>query len=446
MTDLTASLFDLRIDRTQWRFADVRIDIPPNSFGSDAINAHTQYSNPIAELRGEDAEGIGASFTLGAGNDMVCAAAEWIVDQLHGATVGELAASASGLHATMSNPSQMRWLSPNSGVPLMAAGLIINTLLDAAAKRVGLPAWEYLASLPTSTLLSLVDLRPLPSSIDPHRVHRVLEDGLPLAATRASELRATGIPVYFTTWIGHSAEQIADQMLRQREQRGVTRFKMKISRDIAADAEKLRKVRNLVPEDTWISVDANQTLNAAEAKAWLDLLSAEAFGWLEEPFAPDNIALFAELTAYKRERSLACEVVTGENCPNTYTAAALMQAGIDRFQADPCRMMGLADAVLVCVLGAITGCAITPHAGGSALDELSPHIQLFNLARVRTELPPAQSLTENVGFCSRYFAAPTQVADGTADVPREPGLLVGLEPAVQAVIADFKECTTWLAL
>ena len=445
MTDLRGALLNLPLRKADWRFADLRIDIPPLSFGSDAINAHTQYSNPIAVLEGE-APGIGASFTLGAGNEMVCAAADWIVTQLDGATVGDLVSSPGGLHSVLSNPLQMRWLSPNAGVPLMAAGLVINTLIDAAAKISRMPAWEYLALLPTDSLLDLIDTRALPPRLDRAQVAGVLEAGRDQVESRARLLRETGIPVYFTTWLGHSADQIADQIVEQRTERGISRFKMKITRDLAADSAKLARVRSLVPDDTWIAVDANQTLTLDEAQQWLDHLSAEGFGWLEEPFAADNVPLFTELVDYKRKHDLSCEVVTGENCPNTYTAGALMEAGIDRFQADPCRMMGLADATLVTAIGRLTGCAITPHAGGSALDELSPHIQCFNLARVRGDLDPATSLTENVGFASRYFAQPTVVKEGRAHVPVEAGLLVGLADDVFARLRSYKEETTWLEL
>jgi L-fuconate dehydratase len=91
-------------------------------------------------------------------------------------------------------------------------------------------------------------------------------------------------------------------------------------------------------------------------------------------------------------------------------------------------------------------CVITPHAGGSSLDEQSPHIQLFNLARVRAEADPMESLTENVGFCSKYFAAPTIVNGGVAQTPYEPGLLVGLDPSVRFMTRHYKDGITWLEL
>lgn len=168
-------------------------------------------------------------------------------------------------------------------------------------------------------------------------------------------------------------------------------------------------------------------------------LSALGIFWLEEPFAPDNIQLFAELVHAKKQSGWNCEIVIGENCPNHYTAAALTASGIDRFQVDPCRMLGLLDSVLTSCIASVDGCSITPHAGGSSLDEQSPHIQLFNLAKVRTDLGAMDSLTENVGFSSRYFVAPTIVTHGPAQTPRIPGLLVGLDPQVRSNVKSYKD-------
>ncbi|OBI26212.1 hypothetical protein A5709_07450 [Mycobacterium sp. E1386] len=443
---LVTALTNFRFEAAQWRFADLRIDIPPESFGSDAINPHTQYSNPVAMTEGDAGPAVGASFTLGAGNEMICAGGEFIVNELDGLTVGDLMARGHGFYETLTNPLQLRWLSPNAGLPLMAGGLVVNTLLDAASKSVGLPAWEFLARLPTDVLMNLINLRHLDERYDAGTVRSVLDLGLSDIDKRCARLKAEGLPVYYTTWIGHDAETIAKQIVAQYCDRGIRMFKVKIGRDIECDARKLARIRQLVPKEIDLCVDANQTLDANEARAWLQLLADQGVKWLEEPFAPDNARLFQDLVGFKRDNGLSCEIVTGENCPNHFTASALIDSGIDRFQADPCRMLGLVDVILVTVVAALRDCAVTPHAGGSGLDELSPHIQLFNLARVRTDLAPATSLTENVGFCSRFFAAPTSVKQGRAVVQQTPGFLVGLESRVMRHVRGYKEGVSWLTL
>jgi L-fuconate dehydratase len=443
---LTQAFSSIRFQSRQWRFVDFRINIPPKSFGSDAINSHTQYSNPIAVLEGDDFTAMGASFTLGEGNQMVCEAADFIVRQLEGMSVSDLMASDKGFYELLTNPLQLRWLSPNAGVPLMAAGLVVNTLIDAASKVCGLPAWEYLARLPSDFLLELMPQRHLTWRYGRDAIRAILDQGLQGIDERCKILHRTGLPVYYTTWIGHDAESIVEQIRWQYVQRGIRQFKLKIGAAIERDVAKIRSIVTLAPKDVVLCVDANQTLSLGDAMCWMAKLSELGILWLEEPFAPDNTALFQELVRAKQQHGWRCEIVTGENCPNHYTAAALMECGIDRFQADPSRMLGLIDVLLTCCIARIEDCPVTPHAGGSSLDEQSPHIQLFNLARVRPELDPLGSLTENVGFCSQYFASPTIVDGGMALTPRTPGLLVGLSPKIQSSILNYKEGITWLEL
>lgn len=445
-TDLGTALRSIRVDANQWRFCDLRIDIPPLSYGSDAANPHTQYSNAIAILDCLSAPGIGASFTLGEGNDLLCQASQFLVSEMDGVTVGELMDSPHGLYETLVNPRQLRWLSPYAGLPMMAAGLILNTLLDAAGKRAGMPAWEYLARLDTADLLGLVSLRHLGPALPSADAAQVLDDALPGVADRCEQLRSSGLPVYYTTWIGHSAADVADQMQQQYDLRGIHTFKVKIGPDIARDLEKLDAIQAAIPADARIAVDANQTLSLEQAESWLHALSDRGILWLEEPFAPDNVGLFAALAHTKQEAGLTCEIATGENCPNPHTAASLIAGGLDRYQPDPCRMVGLADGLVTAITAHKHDRTYTPHAGGTGLDELSPHLQLLNLARVDSHRDPSHSLTENVGFCSRFYAQPTAVTGGRATTPTQPGLLVGLTNNVSERLIDYREGISWLEL
>jgi L-alanine-DL-glutamate epimerase-like enolase superfamily enzyme len=447
MNDKLVDAFaNFKFNSKDWRLIDFRINIPPASFGSDAINPHTQYSNPIAIADCGSFEAIGASFTLGEGNRMICEASDYIVRQLDGKSVADLMSSNQGFYESITNPLQLRWLSPNSGLPMMAAGLIVNLVIDAASKSCSMPAWEYLSKLPSQFLLDLVDDRHLPVRYNKNVLKGILDNGLIGIDARCDALRNCGLPVYFTTWMGHDIASILKQIEYQYLQRGVRKFKLKIGKDIERDVEKIKSIALGVPDGVSLCADANQTLNFHEACRWMSALSELGVVWLEEPFAPDNVPLFAELVRAKAEFGWTCEIVTGENCPNHYTAAALMESGIDRFQADPCRMLGLLDSILTNCIAKIDGCHVTPHAGGSSLDEQSPHIQLFNLARIRPEINAADSLTENVGFCSRFFSCPTIVSDGLAQIPKVPGLLVGVDSEVRSSLRNYKDGVTWLEL
>ena len=110
---------------------------------------------------------------------MVCEAAVFIVRQFEGISVSDLLDSEKSFYEAITNPLQLRWLPPNAGLPLMAAGLIVNTLIDAASKACGLSAWEYLARLPIEFLLDLLQQRHLGRRYNRHELKRIL-DHLPI--------------------------------------------------------------------------------------------------------------------------------------------------------------------------------------------------------------------------------------------------------------------------
>jgi L-fuconate dehydratase len=446
LSDLVKILRSFKFRSADWTFSDLRIDIPPMSFGSDAANPHTQYSNAVAIVNNAAYSGIGATFTLGEGNQHICDGARFMIAQLEGSTIGELMDSRFGLAEVLANPLQLRWISPFAGLPMMAAGLIVNTILDAASKQAGIPAWELMAKLSSDDLVKLMGLRHLGGAFSEQHVRELLSASEKDINVRCEEIKSSVLPVYFTTWIGHDSVEIVSQIVSEVNNRGIGQFKLKISPNFESDLEKLLKIKENLPSGVELCVDANQTLNLDQASRWLRELSNLDVIWLEEPFAPDNILLFDELLRLKEDEVLSCEVVTGENCPNVQTASALVSAGINRFQADPCRMMGLIDGLTTAAIAKIGGARYTPHAGGAGLDEMSLHLQALNLARVDGTLSPKNSLTENVGFSSHFYKQPALVTSGAAKVPNLPGFLVGFTPEVEELLIPFEEGISWVKL
>ncbi len=446
VTDNYKLLESIRINETAWNFVDLRLNIPPMSLGSDASNPHTQYSNAIASFNDLGITGIGACFTLGEGNQYVCAAAEYIIRQLDGFTLKELLDSKGGLADILGNPVQLRWLSPNAGLPLMAAGLIVNTLIDFASKKANLPAWKFLAYLDIDELIKFISLRHIKesSTVIEHFQQNTFS-GHKLNE-RIEELENLGLPAYFTTWIGSDAGTLIHEMNVANVEKGISNFKIKIGSDISSEIEKIDKVMTNLPSYFSYSADANQKLDFESARDWMKLLSSRGFQWLEEPFAPDNVLLFRDLATERNKFNWNCEIATGENCPNLHTAQALLQAGINRFQADPCRMMGIFDGAFAGILSKFYDVEYTPHAGGAGLDELSRHLQYFFLAKVDTKKKIEDSLTETIGFCSRFYSHPSKVEGGRILSPEAPGLLVGLAPEVFDCLIPFTEGVTWLEL
>ncbi len=445
MSELKESLESITIRRSEWLFSDARINIPPLSFGSDAVNKHTQYSNAVARFQSADDFGRGMCFTLGEGNQFICEAADFIVSQFDGMNVGEILELPGGFADALSNPNQLRWLSPNAGVPLMAAGLVVNTLVDAAARKMSLPSWKFLALLDTDFLLRLIAINQFPVSVR-NSFREVLRNSEAKAEDRILELEKSGLPVYFTTWIGHNAREIAAQIKSENKKRGISKFKVKISANSSRDFSKLQEISDIVGNGFDLSVDANQSLTLEGAGEWMELLSSIGVIWLEEPFAPDNVSLFRDLALLRSQKGWSCAIATGENCPNPHTAGSMMAAGIDIFQADPCRMFGLIDGITTSLLAKISGVKYIPHAGGAGLDELSPHLQLFNLARVDTSMNPSDSLTETIGFCSHLFESAVEVRDGELTPPSKPGSGVFFVDEIENDLFSYKEGTKWLEL
>lgn len=432
-----------RFHKDEWEFIDLRIDIPMYGKGSDAINLHTQYSNPIARLTHDGIVSYGAGFTLGKGNDLICRAAKEIIEMYHDKTLAELAEGKDCVYDFLANPHQIRWLSPNAGVQYQAVGVILNALCDLYARKAKMPLWRLLLQENDASYASFFgdyvnvsNFLHTPTSPFSSRIPDVAE-------AHATQLNSAGLPVYHTTWIGSTPEDLLNEIREVYEKKGTTLFKLKIGPKMDLFMPKIDYLREHLPSDIRLCVDANQTLPIHIAKRYMDELSVRGIVWLEEPFAPDNVMLFQELIAYKKEHGLSTEIVTGENCPSPHIAAALMKSGIDRFQADPCRMMGMIDILLVCELAHKIKVPVTPHAGGSLLDEMSAHISFYNQARYATAVQWNNSLLENVGFCSYLLQNPSTIVHGKIKAPVHAGFLGDFSACIESKFIDFRKGITW---
>jgi len=440
---LIEQLTQIKFRKENWKFIDFRIDIPAKGKGSDAINLHTQYSNPVAEFTCEGITACGAGFTLGKGNDLICEAAKQIIDMYDGFTLSELAKNKECVYDFLANPDQIRWLSPNAGVQYQAVGLIINTLFDYLSRLNQKPLWQLLTQIKSESLNdffgSYVNVSKMISKHDPIKTQVATES----LQENIQNLCTNGLPTYHTTWIGTNAEDLLREINEIVDSKGIRLFKIKIGPDIQVFLDKIDFLQKYLSSDIQLAVDANQTLSLQIAQSYMVELNKRNVKWLEEPFAPDNILLFDELVKFKKSNDIQVEIVTGENCPSPHIAMALMNIGIDRFQADPCRMMGMVDILLVCELASRYNVPITPHAGGSCLDELSAHISFYNQAKYGSSATFSNSLLENVGFCSKLLNSPAIVKDGRIQAPAHFGLLGDFKNEVKCKFKDYREGITW---
>ncbi|MEE6161767.1 enolase C-terminal domain-like protein [Cylindrospermopsis raciborskii DSH] len=437
---------DVTINSVDWDVADIRIDIPELSLGSDGINPHTQYSNPTCHVVIKGIECCGIGFTLGSGNELVCSAIKTILAQLNNISIAELLVLRGSIQRVFSNPKQLRWLGPNSGCVYMAGSVILNTLLDFAAKRAGMPLWELLSISRTEDLLQWVDNIGYSNLLSCSTMQKCLDKDIAAIEDRIQELRYQHLPVYHTTWIGSSPQELVEEMDLCYQSKGVNIFKLKLPNDLEWSKSRLHDISRLDVSSYRICVDTNQTLSLETAREILPVLDTYKVLWLEEPFAPDNTQLYRVLYEHIKLENFSTKISTGENCPNAHVAVDLIaNEGCHIFQPDACRVMSICDNIPILISAYYHGRPIIPHAGGSGLDELVPHLQSFNLCRIDHRTDISNSLMENVGFCSHLFDYPTLVKSGRVDPPKHFGYVGGFNyTKFDSTISG--EGTIWLKL
>jgi L-fuconate dehydratase len=425
------------------RVEDIRFRFQSGGPGSDANNPRTDYSNPLVTVRTvpESHVGVGVGFTLGRGNDMVCQAVRELAPILEGAPLEGVLGEFGLWWRKLANPLQARWIGPGCGPYHMAAGAIANALFDLWAKLEGRPLWRLLADLDAERVVSLLDLRYVEHHLDRTRALEILRAAEPGKAARAAQLEATGLPCYHTTWIGQTTTDLVEEVRRVRAQRGIDAFKVKVGSSLEHDHERLSALRRAYGDEIRIYTDANQVWSVSQAIRWMRDLALHRPLWIEEPVAPDLVEGHRRVRDGLRD--LGIHVVTGENCPNSHLAAELMAGGaVDRFQVDACRVLGPPEDILILLVAAHYGIPVCPHAGGSGLDELAPHLAAWNYVCARPSLEAV--VVEQVGFCGHHFLSPARVADGRLRVPTEPGYLVGMREESRREYA-FPRGAAWSA-
>src|SRR5262245_45666977 len=115
---------------------DVRFPTSIGLHGSDAMNKDPDYSAAYVVLRTSESEtGHGFAFTIGRGNEVVCAAIRALQPYLIGLDVAAVAADLGEFGRRLTHDSQLRWLGPEKGAMHMAAAAVINAAWDLVARR-----------------------------------------------------------------------------------------------------------------------------------------------------------------------------------------------------------------------------------------------------------------------------------------------------------------------
>ncbi|MDX2167614.1 MAG: enolase C-terminal domain-like protein [Deltaproteobacteria bacterium] len=413
------------------RTLDVRAPTSRTLAGSDAVHADPDYSAAYALLESDGGPvGHGFTFTIGRGNDLVCAAIAALAPQVVGRELEEITADFGAFHRRLTNESQLRWLGPDKGVIHLATAALVNAVWDLWAKHRGLPVWELVAGLTPEAIVGLIDWRYLTDALAPDEALDLLRGLAPTRAGRIAELRRDGYPAYITSagWLGYPEEKVR-QLCRDALAAGWTSFKTKVGIDVASDVRRCQVMREEIGWERSLMADANQVWDVPQAIEWLHHLEPFRLRWIEEPTSPDDVLGHAAI----RRAVAPMRVATGEHCANKVLFKQLLQAGaIDYCQVDACRLGGLNEVLAVLLLAAKFGVPVCPHAGGIGLCEYVQHISAIDYVCVSASL--ADRTTEFADHLHEHFLDPVRVERGRYLMPQRPGYSAEMHPQSLAAL------------
>ncbi|HTI68980.1 MAG TPA: L-fuconate dehydratase [Candidatus Limnocylindria bacterium] len=406
---------------TSLEIIDLRYPTSRDLDGSDAMNPDPDYSAAYVVLHTSTPglEGHGLTFTIGRGNELVCAAIRAHEHLLLGQTLETFAAHPGAFWRRLTNDSQLRWIGPEKGVVHLALAAIVNALWDLHAKSVDKPLWRLLADFSPQQVVDCVDFRYLTDALTPDEALAMLQEKEPGKADRIAELIRDGYPAYTTSagWLGYPDDKIR-RLCREAIAEGWNHIKVKVGRNRADDRRRCAIIREEIGWDRFLMVDANQVWDVPQAIDWMKDLAEFRPWWIEEPTSPDDILGHAAIA--RAMEPLGIGVATGEHGMNRVLFKQLLQARAISFcQIDSCRLGGVNENIAVILLAAKFGVPVCPHAGGVGLCELVQHLSFFDYASVSAS--QKNRVTEFVDHLHEHFTDPCVVRNGRYVAPNKPG-------------------------
>lgn len=408
-----------RLRITGLKAVDVRFPTSDQKDGSDAMHTDPDYSAAYVILSTDrpGIEGHGLSFTIGRGNELVCAAAESLAGHVVGKRLDEITHDFAGFWRSLTSDSQMRWIGPEKGVIHLATAAIVNAAWDLFAKAVGKPLWKLIVDMTPEEIVSVIDFRYITDAVTKDEALAILRESQSKKAEREGLMRDRGYPAYITSagWLGYSDEKIRT-LCRAGIAEGWNHFKIKVGADIADDLRRAAVVRQEIGPNRKLMMDANQRWDVAEAIANMRQLARFDPWWIEEPTSPDDVLGHAAIA-----KAIApIGVATGEQCQNRVIFKQLMQAGAIKFcQIDSCRLGGVNEVLAVLLIAKKLGVPVCPHAGGVGLCEYVNHLIMIDYILISGSLE--NRVAEFVAHLHEHFENPSVVRSGAYTVPTAPG-------------------------
>ncbi|PJE99588.1 mandelate racemase [Streptomyces carminius] len=167
------------------------------------------------------------------------------------------------------------------------------------------------------------------------------------------------VPVYGSGgFTSYGPAEVAEQLAGWVEE-GVTRVKMKVGRDDAADAERVRAARAAIGDSAELYADANGAWTRKQALDHAGRLRDAGVTWLEEPVSSDDL----EGLRLLRDRGPAgLDIAAGEYGFTLPYFRRMLEAGaVDCLQADVTRCGGFTGFRAVAALCDAHGIGLSAH-------------------------------------------------------------------------------------
>jgi L-fuconate dehydratase len=410
------------------RVHDLRFPTSQTLAGSDAMNPDPDYSAAYVVLETDvpGLEGHGLTFTIGRGNDIVCAAIQAMKHLVVGLDLDWIAEDMGRFWRHVTSDSQLRWIGPDKGAIHLATGAVVNAAWDLWAKAEGKPVWRLVADMSPEEIVRLIDFRYITDCITPDEALALLRERAIGKQARRDELLAGGYPSYTTSagWLGYEDARLR-RLVREAVDAGFSHVKLKVGRDLADDVRRLRIAREELGPERQLMIDANQVWDVDQALAWLPHLAFAKPWFIEEPTSPDDIA------GHRRIREAmkgSMQVATGEMCQNRIMFKQFIMGGaLDVVQIDACRLGGVNEVLAVMLMAAKHGLKVCPHAGGVGLCEYVQHLSMIDwlcIAGTREG-----RVIEYVDHLHEHFVDPCVMRGAAYMPPTRPGYSIEMKPA-----------------
>lgn len=411
---------------TGLRTHDLRFPTSKSLDGSDAMNPDPDYSAAYVILETDGPhQGHGLSFTIGRGNDIVCAGIKALESRVKGLDLAWIAEDPGCFWRHVTGDSQLRWIGPDKGAIHLAAGAIVNAVWDLMAKEAGKPVWQLVADMTPEQLVKIIDFRYITDCITPEEALSIFTAAQFGKAERVATLKAEGYRCYTTSagWLGYSNEKLT-RLAQDAVDQGFTHIKMKCGRDLDDDIRRLEIVRSVIGPDRTLMIDANQVWEVGEAIEWVNKLKRFNPFFIEEPTSPDDVEGHRAI----REGVAPVKVATGEMCQNRIVFKQfIMRGAIDIVQIDSARLGGLNEVLAVLLMAAKYKLPVWPHAGGVGLCEYVQHLSMIDFLVVSGT--KEGRVIEYVDHLHEHFIEPCVVRNAAYMPPVRPGFSIEMKPA-----------------